>query len=577
MNLRSSIKIVNMVIALVMLTALLAACGGAVPADTAAMPTATRATELVAPQLTTPEASTEASTAGDVVEGGQVNIAMWSPPNSFNPLNSDSSYGQFVIDILFDSLTKFNDDVEFAPRLADSWDINEDSTEFTFHLNPDATWHDGTPLTAADVEYTIWAISDPEIPTNRGANISFLKGLDGSKRPEGVDTVEGVEVIDDHTIKLTTDNPVDPLALLEQIGNQVWIIPKHILEDVAPADFDTLDFWLDPTVGSGAFKFVRYETDQFIELARNEDYYDGAPHLDRVIISIVTPATMVAQLEKGEVDISSAGGIGDIPLDDWERVQALPNVTATSYQDNGYQYMIINGDPELPWADKRIRQALAYGVNRQLIVDSLLKGQGVVANGSIVPVTYYYNPEIEGQYPYDPEKAKELLNEAGWDFNREVKLLVPIGNTVRELSADIIQANLAEIGLDVSIEKMDFPTLISRFQAGDFDLGLVGWGGTLDPDVRSQYQTGGQYNFGQMSIAEIDDLLERGAQTADPEARKAIYDEFQTVFLDEMPIVPLYWPLRLAAINNRVENASHIITTNGLLRNINEWWVTDGQ
>ena len=97
---------------------------------------------------------------------------------------------------------------------------------------------------------------------------------------------------------------------------------------MAPADFDTQDFWLNPTVGSGPFKFVRYETDQFIELARNDDYYMGAPHLDKVIISIVTPATMVAQLEKGEVDISAAGGIGDIPLDDWERVQALPNVTA---------------------------------------------------------------------------------------------------------------------------------------------------------------------------------------------------------------------------------------------------------
>jgi peptide/nickel transport system substrate-binding protein len=567
-----------MAITLVMLAAFLAACtGGAAPAG--ALPTATRATDLVAPELATPEAETEAEApaAGEVVEGGQVNIAMWSPPNNFNPLNSDSSYGQFVIDIVFDSLTKFNDDVQFAPRLADSWDINEDSTEFTFHLNPDAVWHDGTPVTAADVEYTIWAISDPEIPTNRGANISFLKGLDGSKRPEGVDTVEGVEVIDDHTIKLTTNNPVDPLALLEQIGNQVWIIPKHILEDVAPADFDTQDFWLNPTVGSGAFKFVRYETDQFIELERNDDYYMGKPHLDRVIISIVTPATMVAQLEKGEVDISAAGGIGDIPLDDWDRVQALSNVTASSYQDNGYQYMIINGNPDLPWADKRIRQALAYGVNRQLIVDSLLKGQGVVANGPIVPVTFYYNPEIEGQYPYDPDKAKELLTEAGWDFNSEVTLLVPIGNTVRELSADIIQANLAEIGVKVSIEKMDFPTLISRFQAGDFDLGLVGWGGTLDPDVRSQYQTGGQYNFGQMSIPEIDDLLEKGAQTAVPDDRKAIYDEFQTVFLDEMPIVPLYWPLRLAAINNRVQNASHIITTNGLLRNIDEGWVTDGQ
>jgi peptide/nickel transport system substrate-binding protein len=573
---RFSLKTVNLALVLVMLAALLAACGGAAPAAPAAMPTATRAAELVAPQLATPEPE-EAEEAGEIVEGGQVNIAMWSPPNGFNPLNADSSYGQFVIDILFNSLTRFNDDVQFAPHLADRWEISEDNTEFTFYLNPDAKWHDGTPVTAADVEYTVWAISHPEIVTNRGANISFLKGLEGSKRPEGVETVEGVEVIDDHTIKFTAKNPIDPLALLEQLGNQVWIFPKHVMEDVAPADFDKHEFWLNPTVASGPFKFVRYETDQFIELERNDDYYRGKPHLDKVIVSIVTPATMVAQLEKGEVDLSAAGGIGDIPLDDWERVQALPNVTATSYQDNGYQYALINMAPGSVWGDKRLRQALTYGINRQLIVDSLLKGEGVVSQGPIVPVTYYYNPEVEGLFPYDPDEAKELLAEAGWDPNYEMTIIVPIGNVVRELSADIIQANLAEIGIKVSIEKMDFPTLIQRSKDGEFDLALIGWGGLLDPDVRSQFQTGGQYNYGTISIPELDELLEEGANTADTEARKAIYDEFQMVFIEEMPIVPLYWPLRLAAINNRVQNASHIITTNGLLRNIEDWWVTDGR
>ncbi|MDI9548275.1 MAG: ABC transporter substrate-binding protein [Chloroflexota bacterium] len=573
---KPSLKTVNLVLVLVMLAALLAACGGTAPAAPAAMPTATRATELVAPELATPEPEEEAA-AGEIVEGGQVNIAMWSPPNSFNPLNSDSNYGLLVIDILFDSLTKFNDNVEFAPRLADSWEINEDNTEFTFHLNPDAMWHDGTPVTAADVEFTMWAISHPEIVTNRGANISFLKGLEGSKRPEGVETVEGVEVIDDYTIKFTAKNPIDPLALLEQLGNQVWIIPKHIAQEMSPAEFDTQDFWLNPTVASGPFKFVRYETDQFIELERNDDYYGGKPHLDKIIVSIVTPATMVAQLEKGEVDIAAAGGIGDIPLDDWERVQALPNVTAASYQDNGYQYAVINMRPDSIWGDKRLRQALAYGINRQLIVDSLLKGEGVVAQGPIVPVTYYYNTEVEGLFSYDPEKAKELLAEAGWDPDYEMTIIVPIGNVVRELSADIIQANLAEIGIKSSIEKMDFPTLIQRAMDGDYDLALMGWGGLLDPDVRSQFQTGGQYNDGMISIPELDELLEEGANTADTEARKAIYDEFQMVFIDEMPIIPLYWPLRLAAINNRVQNASHIITTNGLLRNIEDWWVTDGQ
>lgn len=575
MKARNTFKVVSLLMVLGMVGALLAACAGM--ATPAALPTATRAATLPPPQATPVEATSTPAPEEGIVKGGHVTIAMWSPPNNFNAINTDSSYGYFNVHLMFETLVTFDDNVNFVPRLADSWEVSDDKTVFTFHLNPNAKWHDGTPLTAEDIEFTIWAITHPKIETNRGNNIAMLKGLEGSKRPEGVETVEGVKVIDPHTIQFITKNPVDPLSFLELVGMEIWIIPKHILKDIPPEEFDKADFWMNPTVGAGPFKFVRYETDQFVEYVRNENYHRGAPYLDKLIVSIVTPATMVAQLEKGEVDISAGGGIGDIPLDDWERVKALPNVRAYSYQDNGYQYMLINGDPAKPWADKRLRHALAYAINRQLIVDKLLKGQGVICQGPIIPVTMYYNPAIEGKFPYDPDKARELLKEAGWDPAREVKLLVPIGNIVRELSADIIQANLTDVGFKVSVEKMDFPTLISRFKSGDFDIGLVGWGGVLDPDVRSQYQTGGQYNFGKFSSPILDDLLERGANTADPQERKKIYDEFQIQFLEEMPIVPLYWPLRLVAINTRVHNASHIITTNGLLRNVHQWWVEDGK
>ena len=580
-------KLVSVLILVTMLGVALAACGPAEAPPTEA-PVVAEATEApaptqaptIAPEMDTPEpTATEEAVVeeGGVVDGGHVSIAMWSPPNNFNALNSDSSYGFFNINLMFETLVKLNDDVDFVGRLADSWEVSADQTQLTFYLNPDAKWHDGTPVTAEDVEFTIWAISHPEIEVNRGANIAMLKGLEGSKRPEGVDTVEGVKVIDDNTIEFTATGPVDPRFFLEMLGTGVWIVPKHILQDIPPADFPTADFWMNPTVGAGPFKFVTYETDQYIEYVRNEEYHLGKPNLEQIFVKIITPATMVAQLEQNEVDITASGGIGDVPLDDWERVQSLENVNAYGYQDNGYQYMIINWDPEGPWVDKKIRQALAYGINRQLIVDQLLKGLGVIAQTPIIPVTYYYNPEVEGMFDYDPDKAKALLEEAGWDFDREVVLLVPLGNIVRELSADIIQANLQALGMKVSIEKMDFPTLMARFGDADFDIGLVGWSDVLDPDVRSQYHSDGQYNFGAINSPVLDDLLERGASTADPAARKEIYDEFQMQFLEEMPVVALYWPLRRAAINKRVQNASHIITTNGLQRNVNEWWVEDGE
>jgi peptide/nickel transport system substrate-binding protein len=580
-------KLVSGLILVATLALLVAACApAAAPTEAPAAPEPTTAPEptqapTIAPEIPTeaPEATEEPAAEAEegVVEGGQVSIAMWSPPNNFNALNTDSSYGFFNVNLMFETLVKLNEDVDFVGRLAESWEVSDDQTQLTFYLNPDATWHDGTPVTAEDVEFTIWAISHPQIEVNRGANIAMLKGLDGSKRPEGVDTVEGVEVIDEHTIRFTANNPVDPRFFLELVGTGVWIVPKHILQDIAPEEMDQADFWMNPTVGAGAFKFVTYETDQYVEYDRNEDYYLGTPHLDKLFVKIITPATMVAQLEKGEVDVTSSGGIGDVPLDDWERVQGLDNVDAYGYQDSGYQYMIINWDPEGPWVDKKVRQALAYAINRQLIVDNLLKGEGIVAQTPIIPVTYYYNPEVEGMYPYDPEQAKALLEEAGWDFDREVVLLVPLGNIVRELSADIIQANLQDVGMNVSIEKMDFPTLMARFGDADFDIGLVGWSDVLDPDVRSQYHSDGQYNFGSINSPVLDDLLDRGANTAEPEARKEIYDEFQMQFMEEMPVVALYWPLRLAAINNRVQNARHMITTNALTRNVHEWWVEDGQ
>lgn len=515
----------------------------------------------------------------NVVEGGHVTIGMWSAPDSFNPINTTTSYGGLCNSIMWESLLRYDDEAGYVGRLAESWEVSDDYTTFTFHLDPAAKWHDGEPVTAEDVEFAIWAITHPEIESSQGTFVSMLKGLEGTKRPAGVDKVEGVKVIDEHTIQFITAQPTDPLAFYEPMGIWVRVVPKHIMGDVAPADFNNDPFWQNPVIGSGPFKFVRYETDQFVEFERNDDYYLGRPHLDKLIISIVTPATMVAQLEKGELDVTASAGIGDVPLDDWERVQSLPNVNAYSYEADGHQYMTINVREGRPWTDVRLRHVLAYAINKQLMVDRLLKSEGSIAEGVIVPSTVYYNPAVEGKYRYDPEKAKALLAEVGWDPDYEVNLVLPTGNVVRELSSDIIQANLAEIGMKVKIEKMDWAALNARTAEGTFDLALSGWGGVLDPgSVQSIYGTGFPFNNGAFSSPVIDDLLDRGAGTADTQERMAIYNEFQIKFLEEMPAIPLYWSNRLAAVSNRAHNVRHIIGGyHSLTRNVVNWWVEDGQ
>lgn len=572
----------------------LAACG-ATPTATPVPPTATKApaaptaapaaptaTKAPAAPTTAPAAPTAApaaptaTPASKVVTGGKVVIAQWNPPATLYAVNAASSYELFPIDIIFGTLVTIDDKFNFLPRIASKWELAKDQVTYTITIDPKAKWHDGNPVTAEDVAFSIWAVSHPDIATNRGDTVAFIKGMENSKRPKGVETPEGVKVIDQKTIQIVTKTPIPQPYFLEKFGQQMYLIPKHLLKDVPAADFAKAPFWLKP-VGAGPFKFKQYQTDQYLELVRNDDYVLGKPNLDTLILKVVPAASLVAQLEKGEIDMTAGGGIGEIPLDDWERAKKLTNVNSYLYDDNGYQYMEYNFRANKPLNNKLARQALAYAINRKLMVDQLLLGTATVPNSPIIPTTPFFNPATVGKYPYDPAKAKALLAEAKWDFNYVLKIMVPTGNKVRELSGDIVQANLQDVGLKVSVEKMEFATLRARRVETTWDIGFIGWAGTIDPDVSSQFRTGGQYNNGEWSNAAMDALLDKGVATADTAERKKIYDEFQMLFAEEWPILTLYWPKRTVAINKRVVGASHIMGTFNLCRNIHQWYVTDGK
>jgi peptide/nickel transport system substrate-binding protein len=305
-------------------------------------------------------------------------------------------------------------------------------------------------------------------------------------------------------------------------------------------------------VGNGPFKFVQYKTDQFVEYVANDNYHLGAPKIRRVFIRIIPPTTMVAQLERADMDLSAGFGIGEIPIEDWDRVKSLPNIRAVTFPGPGYQYMLFNFQKSY-LQDKRVRRAFAHATNRSLIVNQLIKGEAVVAEGPIPPRNPYFNKNVK-PWPFDTARARTLLQEAGWDFNRTLLLRVPVGNTIRERSADIIRENLLAAGIKVDIQKSDFPTHIAALQSGNYDIALLGWAGPTDPDVSSQYRTGGQYNYSYHSIGEMDRLLDEGVKTADPARRRQVYDQFQVLFADELPILVLYYQNARNAISKRMSN-----------------------
>lgn len=485
---------------------------------------------------------------------------MWSPPNNFSPINSDSSYGFYAIKFMFNTLmdARLDDNqLKFTGALATKWEAAADNKTFTFTIYPKAAWHDGKPVTAEDVQFTVMTISDPKTETNRGNSIAFIAGLDatGKRAPGGQ---LGFRILGPKQFEIKTEKPTDPLAVFEKFGAGLYILPKHVLGSVPPDQLARHPFFQEPKVGNGPYKFVQYKTDQYVELLVNENYHLGAPSVRRLFVRIIPPTTMLAQIERGDLDVSAGAGIGTILTDDWDRVKAMGHVRAVSVPTPGYQFMGINFTrPYLQ--DKRIRRAIAHATNRQLMVSQLLKGEGELAEGPIWPSNPYFNKNVK-PWPYDVARARALLQEAGWDFNRTIVIRVPTGNIIRERSADIIRENLVAVGMKAEIQKSDFPTHLAAMYAANYDVALVGWSGGVDPDVASQFRTGATYTrLIHMSNTQIDQLLDEGLATADTAKRRAIYSRFQEVFADELPYVVLYYQKGLTAITKRMSNVQYSV------------------
>ena len=485
---------------------------------------------------------------------------MWSPPNNFSPINSDSSYGYYAIRFMFQTLLDARLDgntLKFSPALASKWEASADNKTFSFTIHPRATWHDGRPVTADDVLFTIMTVSDPKTETNRGNQIAAIAGLDAKgKRAAGAQI--GVRVVGPKQVEVKTETPVDPLGFFEKFGNGLFILPKHILGSVPPEQLARHPFFQEPKVGNGPYKFVQYKTDQYVELLVNENFHLGAPSLRRLFIRVIPPTTMLAQLERGDLDVTAGAGIGTILVDDWERVKTMGHVRAVSVPTPGYQFLAFNFQRTY-LQDKRVRRAIAHATNRQLMVNQLLRGEGELAEGPIWPSNPYFNRNVK-PWPYDAARARALLQEAGWDFNRTLVLRVPTGNIIRERSGDIIRENLVAVGMKVEIQRSDFPTHLAAMYAANYDLGLVGWSGGVDPDVTSQFRTGATYTrLIHMSNTQIDQLLDEGLATADTAKRRAIYNRFQELFADELPYVVLYYQKGLTAITKRMNNVVYSV------------------
>lgn len=477
-----------------------------------------------------------------------VTMAIISTWNTLNVYNTSGNYGHCVSDQLFERMVSCTHDGEYLPRLADSWEMSEDHTSMTFHLNKNAKWHDGEPLTANDVVFTLKAVTSEKMDNYYRTKFVCLAGTDDNGICASPDDLQ-VEAIDNYTVKIGLKTPKDERSILSTLCCFLYVLPQHILDTGDYSDINGSDFWTNP-VGAGPFKYVKDIAGEQLEMTANEDYYLGCPDFKTFVIKVVPATSLTAGLLNGEIDVV---GAGSIPLADWGVIKSADNLVAKCITTYGWQFMQFNlSDGNDTFQDAAVRVAFDKAIDKQLIVDQLMAGEGQVAVGPMPKYHPYYNDALVGN-SYDPDAAKSALEAANFDFNRTYRLIVPQGNQVREQSALIIQQNLKDIGLKVEIETYDFATLLEMMRNGDYDLGLLGGGSSIDPnDSAAIFKPGSPQNYSLLTDSKWYDLAAKGDSLVDFNERKAAFDAFQSALVEDQPYIWLYYQNNLQAHSTRI-------------------------
>ncbi|HEX7504570.1 MAG TPA: peptide-binding protein, partial [Syntrophales bacterium] len=475
---------------------------------------------------------------GDILVEGSIGDA-----SNLIPLLASDSASHGISGLIFNGLVKYDKDLNIVGDLAESWDISKDGLVITFHLRKGVRWHDGQPFTAEDVLFTYRLTIDPKTPTAYAGD--FLK-------------VKKAEVLDPLTFRVIYDKPFAP-ALMSWSSA---VMPKHLMEgnDVTKSPLAR------HPIGTGPYRFKEWKTGQKIVLVYNPDYFEGRPYIDGRIMRIIPDmATMFLELRAKGID-----QMGLTPLQftrQTENRYFQSNFHKYRYLSFAYTYMGFNLQNPM-FADRRVRQALAYAINKEELIDGILLGLGKEATGPFKPGTWQHNPDVK-RYPYDPKRARELLAEAGWRdtdgdgiLDRggqrfEFELLANQGNEVRAKTAEIIQRRLAEVGISVKIRIIEWAAFIKEFiNKRRFDAVILGWTIPMDPDLYDVWhssKTGpSELNFVSYKNDEVDILLEKGRSTFDRNERKRCYDRIQEILAEDQPYIFLYVPDALPIFSARI-------------------------
>ncbi|WEG17004.1 glutathione ABC transporter substrate-binding protein [Alkalihalophilus pseudofirmus] len=484
------------------------------------------------------DADGEDTEAAEGAEGGDLVIATLSDAVSLDPASSNDVPSSNVIANIFETLVYQNEDLELEPGLAEDWEMIDDNT-WEFKIREGVTFHDDSELNAEVVKANFDRILDPEVASPR----SFL-----------IDMVTSIEATDEYTLQLTTEYPFSPLpAHLAHNGLSISSLPSIEADQEAVAGGGTPGASISENpVGTGFFKFEEWNPGTAVKLVKNEDYWGEPAKVDSVTFSVVPEdLTRIAELETGGAHI-----IFPVSPSDVTRVENTPEVSLDRTNSVSLSYIGFNMDKE-PFDDERVRQAISMAINKEGIISGILDDTGIPAVGPLAPDVFGFDDSVE-PLGYDTEAAQELLAEAGFEDGFSTTIWT---NDSRERMAiaEYVQAELAKINVDVSIEILEWGAYLEQTANGQHDMFILGWSVVTGDADYGMYPLFHSSNVGEagnrtfMQDAELDEILEEARQTADEETRLGLYKQAQEMLVEDAPMIYLYHQEYLVGLRDEVQ------------------------
>lgn len=509
--------------------------------------------------------SAPAAQTGDKI----VNIGVTDSLGGVNPLTIDQTWiNKYAVGLQFLPLVDLDKDLNFQPMLADSI-TTEDNQNFVVHINDEATWSDGTPVTAEDVEFTFLRLASPVIANPTMMLYAFEGVGDDGFVEEGAKSVEGVKVLDEKTIQFTTKYPMALTTFENSYASYLQTLPKHVIEKFDETAISTEDWFNHPDVVSGPYRLVDYDVDHYISYEANENYWRGPAKINKLNIRIVDSSQIIAGLQSGEIDVTHHT-MTAIPQTDYESIEKLENVNVI------YGSPVTNQSVFIQTAnitDARVRQALVYAIDRNQILEQLMKGHGEVVDGFLSSASPFFDESIT-PLPYDPEKAKALLDEAGWDGSKTLLFYVNSGDGTFVNAAQVMVAQWAAVGIKVEVRTVDLATLMTIAGTTDYDMFAVQYTyAPVDPHPDVSWLLSGEGSWTGYGNDTINQALEKTQTAGSIEEIKEQYSIVDKQVQEDVPMFSAYIISAQAAVNKRLTGVNADVY--GFFNNIHEWDIAE--